>query len=200
MTIVINAGLVKTLRDKTNVSMMECKHALQKTNGNIEEAIDLLRKSGIAAAVKKQSRVAAEGLVVLSSNKDKTQVAILEINCETDFVAKNSKLLDFANKVVNLILATKIFELDNLIQQKLNNQETVEEARLTLVSQLGENIVLRRIDLCTAEQGQVLGSYVHGGVVGLPAKIVSVICRKKWSFYLYFDLAMIKLLKLYTQN
>ncbi|MGD0465528.1 MAG: translation elongation factor Ts [Gammaproteobacteria bacterium] len=190
MTIVINAGLVKTLRDKTNVSMMECKHALQKTNGNIEEAIDLLRKSGIAAAVKKQSRVAAEGLVVLSSNKDKTQVAILEINCETDFVAKNSKLLDFANKVVNLILATKIFELDNLIQQKLNNQETVEEARLTLVSQLGENIVLRRIDLCTAEQGQVLGSYVHGGGVGLPAKIVSVICLEGGNADLARDIAM----------
>jgi elongation factor Ts len=168
---------------------MECKHALQKTNGNIEEAIDLLRKSGIAAAVKKQSRIAAEGLVVLSSNTDNTQIAILEINCETDFVAKNNKLLDFANKVVNLILTTKTCELDKLMQQKLNNQETIEEARLTLVSQLGENIVLRRVDLCMAEQGQILGSYIHGGV-GLPAKIVSVICLEGGSADLARDIAM----------
>ena len=189
MSIVINAGLVKTLRDKTNVSMMECKHALQKTNGNIEEAIDLLRKSGMAAAVKKQSRLAAEGLVVLSSNIDKTQFAVLEINCETDFVAKNNKLLDVANKIVNLILTTKIIDLDKLMQQKINNQETVEEARLTLVSQLGENIVLRRADLCIAKEGQVIGSYTHGGI-GLPAKIVSIICLEGGNVDLARDIAM----------
>lgn len=190
MTIIINAELVKTLRNKTNVSMMECKRALEKTNGNIEEAIDLLRKSGVAAAVKKQSRIAADGLVVVSSSVDKMQIAILEINCETDFVAKNSKLLDFATKVVNLILLTKTVELDKLTHQKLNDQETVEEARLNLVAQLGENIVLRKIDLIIAEKGQYLGVYVHSSGVGLPPKVASIICLEGGTVELAKDIAM----------
>lgn len=186
----ISAELVKSLRDRTSVSMMECKRALQKTNGDLEEAIDLLRKSGIAAAVKKQARIAAEGLVVVSSNKDKSQVAVLEINCETDFVAKNNKLLDFAQQIANLILATSNSDINTLMQQKINDQETVEEARLTLVSQLGENIVLRRVDLCIAKQGQSLGSYVHGGGAGLPSKIASVICLDGGTVELAKDIAM----------
>ena len=187
MSIVINAGLVKTLRDKTNVSMMECKHALQKTNGNIEEAIDLLRKSGIAAAVKKQSRVAAEGLVVVSVNPNKTEAALIEINCETDFVAKNDKLLAFAKKIVDLILVIKNPELNQLMQQKISDQETVEDQRLTLIAQLGENIVLRRSELCSINQNQVLGVYTHGGT---PAKIISVISLEGGNEELARDIAM----------
>jgi len=186
----ISAELVKSLRDKTSVSMMECKRALQKTNGNLEEAIDLLRKSGIAAAVKKQARVAAEGLVAISSNLDKTEIAILEINCETDFVAKNNKLLAFAQEIVNLILSVKNADLNILGQQKLSSGETVEEARLNLVAQLGENIVLRRADFCVSQSGQALGSYVHGGAPGLPPKIVSIICLNGGNTELARDIAM----------
>lgn len=186
----ISAELVKSLRDKTSVSMMECKKALQKTNGNLEEAIDFLRKSGMAAAIKKQARVAAEGLVVMSSNADKTQVAILEINCETDFVAKNNKLLEFAQKIVNLMLAVKNADLNFLGQQQLSSGETIEEARLNLVAQLGENIVLRRADFYISQAGQVLGTYVHGGAPGLPPKIVSVVCLNGGNTELARDIAM----------
>lgn len=186
MSVVIKAELVKTLRDKTSVSMMECKRALQETNGDIDAAIDLLRKSGEATAVKKQARVAAEGLVVVSHDAASTQLAVLEVNCETDFVAKNSKLLDFANEVAGVILATKTIDMDKLAQHKLKDNQTIEQARLTLVTQLGENIVLRRTELCVTTSGQVLGFYMHG----VPAKIASVICLQGGDVSLARDIAM----------
>lgn len=183
---VIKAELVKTLRDKTSVSMMECKRALQETNGDIDAAIDLLRKSGEATAVKKQGRVAAEGLVVISHNQTGNEVAVLEVNCETDFVAKNNKLLDFATQVAHTALTTKIIDIDKLGQQQLASGQTVEQFRLALVAQLGENIVLRRSEICVAASGQVLGFYVHG----VPAKIASVICLQGGDVNLARDIAM----------
>ncbi len=184
---IIKAELVKTLRDKTSVSMMECKRALEQTNGDIDAAIDLLRKSGEATAIKKQSRVAAEGLVVISHDIKHNKLAILEVNCETDFVAKNSKLLEFTNSLAALMLKNNIVNLEQLNNQSLNGKETVEEARLNLVSQLGENIVIRRCELCVALDQQILGSYVHGSV---PAKIASVISLEGGDINLARDIAM----------
>lgn len=179
---VISADLVKILRDKTSVSMMECKKALVQTNGNIDEAIDLLRKSGIAAAVKKQSRAASEGLVAISLSSDKKQIAAVAINCETDFVAKNEKLSSFAQKVADLIIANQNADLNYLAT-------AVEEDRLTLVSQLGENIVLGRAELCTASASETVNSYLHGGASG-PYKIASIICLEGGSRELAKDIAM----------
>jgi elongation factor Ts len=183
---IIKAELVKTLRDRTSVSMMECKRALQETNGDIDAAIDLLRKSGEATAVKKQARVAAEGLVVINQDESLGHAAILEVNCETDFVAKNNKLLDFASEVANVILATKITDIAKLGQEKLVNGHTIEQSRLMLVTQLGENIVLRRAELIIAANGQVLGTYKHG----LPAKIASIVCLQSSDVNLARDIAM----------
>ena len=182
----IKAELVKALRDRTSVSMMECKRALQETNGDIDAAIDLLRKSGEATAVKKQARVAAEGLVVISQDKSLTHAAVLEVNCETDFVAKNNKLLEFATEVANLILVTKILDINTLSNQKFANGHTVEESRLTLVTQLGENIVLRRAEILVASGEQVLGVYKHG----TPPKIASIICLQGGDVNLARDIAM----------
>lgn len=183
----IGAGLVKILRDKTSVSMMECKRALEQTKGNIEAAIDLLRKSGEATAIKKQSRVAKEGLVAIQHDTLQHKLSILEVNCETDFVAKNTKLLDFVNDVASLMLKNNIDNLEELNHQHLNPQETVEQARLNLVAQLGENIVIRRCSLCIAKDGQILGHYVHGNA---PAKIASAICLQGGDIGLARDIAM----------
>jgi elongation factor Ts len=182
----IKAELVKALRDRTSVSMMECKRALQETNGDIDAAIDLLRKSGEATAVKKQARVAAEGLVVISQDKSLNHAAVLEVNCETDFVAKNNKLLEFATEVASLILVTKILDINTLSNQKFANGHTVEESRLTLVTQLGENIVLRRAEILVASGEQVLGVYKHG----TPPKIASIICLQGGDVNLARDIAM----------
>lgn len=184
---IIKAELVKTLREKTSVSMMECKRALEQTNGDVDAAIDLLRKSGEATAIKKQSRVAKEGLVVISHDIKHNKVAILEINCETDFVAKNSKLLEFSNSLTALMLKNNIINLEQLNNQSLNDKETVEEARLNLVTQLGENIVIRRGEVCVALHNQILGSYVHGSP---PAKIASVISLEGGDINLARDIAM----------
>lgn len=183
---VIKAELVKTLRDKTSVSMMECKRALQATNGDLDAAVDLLRKSGEASAVKKQNRVAAEGLVVISQDNSNDKIALLEINCETDFVAKNNKLLEFATQIASIILKTTGSDLDKLSEQKLVDGQTVEQARLALVAQLGENLVIRKAEICIAAHGQVLGFYLHGA----PAKIASVICLQGGDVNLARDIAM----------
>jgi elongation factor Ts len=183
---VIKAELVKILRDRTSVSMMECKKALQQTDGDIEAAIDLLRKSGEAKAVKKQDRLAAEGIVVVDLSADKQLAAMVEVNSETDFVAKNSKLLEFAKEIAQVVLNTKITDVQQLNEQQLASGDTIEQNRLTLVTQLGENIKLNRINLVTAQAGQALGCYVHGS----PAKIASVVCLENGSSELAKDIAM----------
>lgn len=184
---VISAASVKLLRDKTGVGMMECKRALEKANGNIDEAVDLLRKSGEAIAIKKQSRSAKEGLVVVQEDISHKKLAILEVNCETDFVAKNYKLLDFVNSVAKLMLKNNIDNLEKLNNQYLNANENIEQARLNLIAQLGENIVIRRCEICCAENDQILGFYVHGSD---PTKIASVICLKGGDVSLARDIAM----------
>lgn len=184
---VIKAELVKKLRDITNVGMMECKRALEKTNGDIEAAIDLLRKSGEASAMRKQSRIAKEGVVIINQDPIVNKVVMLEVNCETDFVAKNITLFKFANDVAHCILNNNVQDLQHLNNQYLNQRETVEQARLNLVAQLGENIVIRRYEVYFAEPEQIIGAYVHGSA---PAKIASVICLEGGDISLAKDIAM----------
>lgn len=153
----ITAAMVKELRERTGSGMMECKKALTETKGDIDAAIDLMRKSGQAQADKKASRAAAEG--VLLARTEGSFGVIVEINCETDFVTKNEDFINFSNQVADLALNNKITTADELNQASLANQ-TVDEARRDLIAKIGENITVRRV---AAIDGQGhLGAYVHG--------------------------------------
>lgn len=154
----ISAAMVKELRERTGSGMMECKKALTETNGDIEAAIDLMRKSGLAKADKKSDRAAAEGLLLVRQNA--THALILEVNCETDFVTKNEDFLKFANDVADIALNNNITTVDALASQALAGT-TVDEARKGLIAKIGENMNVRRLTVLNAKG--TLGSYVHGG-------------------------------------
>ncbi|AGH81986.1 translation elongation factor Ts [Psychromonas sp. CNPT3] len=157
----ITAKQVKELRDRTAAGMMDCKNALVESDGDIELAIENMRKSGAIKAAKKAGRIAAEG-VVITKIVDNTAV-IIEINCETDFVAMDKGFLAFANKVAEIALANKVDEVATLNALAFDSI-TVEEARAHLVAKIGENISVRRIQIVSGEN---LGAYVHGGKIGV---------------------------------
>ena len=160
----VTAAMVKELRDRTGAGMMECKKALVETGGDIEAAVEHLRKSGLAQADKKASRVAAEGKIALSVSEDGKQAVMVEVNCETDFVAKDSSFLAFANAVAANALSENPADVDALMATQING-ETVEIARQALVSKIGENIQVRRF--VRVDSGGTLGAYVHGGKIGV---------------------------------
>jgi elongation factor Ts len=160
----ITADAVKQLRERTGAGMMECKKALVETKGDLDAAADLMRKQGLAKADKKASRVAAEGVVVVEKSADAKTAALVEINCETDFVAREPEFRSFAQSVVALALSSKPASLDALLAAKLSSGETVEEKRRALVAKIGENISVRRfVVLSSADH---LGAYVHGTRIG----------------------------------
>ncbi|MDD3447751.1 MAG: translation elongation factor Ts [Gammaproteobacteria bacterium] len=163
----ITAALVKELRERTGAGMMECKKALTETNGDIEAAIELMRKSGAAKADKKAGRIAAEGLIIIQQSDDARSAAVVEINCETDFVAKNEDFQAFANAVCARVLAADPADLDALLAMPLGDGDatTVEEARKALIAKLGENMNVRRF--ARIETQGVLGSYLHGTRIGV---------------------------------
>lgn len=153
----ITAAMVKELRDRTGAGMMDSKKALIEANGDIELAIDNMRKSGQAKAAKKAGRIAAEGVVITKVADDKKYGIILEVNCETDFVAKDKSFLAFSNEVANVVLNEHTNDIATL-QAKFN------EERTALIAKIGENITIRRI----AElAGEHIGSYQHGGRIGV---------------------------------
>jgi len=155
----ITASLVKELRERTGLGMMECKKALVEANGDIELAIDNMRKSGQAKAAKKAGRTAAEGAVVTAGNG---AVAVLaEVNSETDFVGRDASFLAFANEVAQAALASGETDVAALAQA---NGGAIETARLALVQKIGENIQIRRI---AKVAGDVVGSYIHSGKIGV---------------------------------
>jgi len=157
----ISASLVKELRERTGLGMMECKKALVETNGDIEAAIDNMRKSGQAKAAKKAGRIAAEGAVIAHIGEG---VAVLvEINSETDFVARDDNFQQFANRVAQVALENRLADPAKLASAEYADATTVEDARLALVQKIGENIQIRRIELV---EGQTLGSYVHNQKIG----------------------------------
>jgi elongation factor Ts len=161
----ISAQMVKELRERSGAGMMECKKALVEAGADIEKAIDDLRKSGQAKAAKKAGRTAAEGIVVIATTADNTRAVMVEINSETDFVARDDNFLGFANKVAQVALAA-----DEVDPAKIGalavDGGSVEETRQALVQKIGENIQVRRAVRLSVDGG-VIGSYVHGGKIGV---------------------------------
>ncbi|MEJ2212611.1 MAG: translation elongation factor Ts [Gammaproteobacteria bacterium] len=168
----ISASMVKELRERTGAGMMECKKALTETDGDMEAAIDLMRKSGAAKAEKKAGRTAAEGVIIIRHSDDNKQAVMVEINCETDFVAKDDNFTTFADAVANRVLASDVADVEALMSLPLHDGEetTIEEARQALVSKIGENMNVRRFVRLNA-QGQV-ASYLHGVKIGVIVDIV----------------------------
>jgi len=160
----VTAAQVKELRERTGAGMMECKKALVETHGDMEQAVDQLRKSGLAQADKKAGRVAAEGKIALAIADDGKSAVMVEVNCETDFVAKDENFNNFADGVAANALAQAPADVDALMQTRMGNT-SVEDARQALVAKIGENIQVRRFER-KATDG-VLGSYVHGGKIGV---------------------------------
>lgn len=161
----VTAAMVKELRERTGLGMMECKKALVEAGADIEKAIDDLRKSGQAKAAKKAGRTAAEGIVVIATTADNTRAVMVEINSETDFVARDDNFLGFANKVAQAALAAD--EVDPAKIGALGvDGGSVEETRQALVQKIGENIQVRRAVRLSVDGG-VIGSYVHGGKIGV---------------------------------
>lgn len=165
----ITASMVKELRDRTGAGMMDCKKALQEAGGDIEAAIDVMRKSGIAKAAKKAGRIAAEGTIVVKPDQAGNQAVILEVNCETDFVAKDENFQGFSSQLASTLLEQPGATADSAGQLRLNNggTQTVEDTRQELVTKLGENISIRRFARLNKTAGGTLGIYVHGIRIGV---------------------------------
>ncbi|WP_094752382.1 translation elongation factor Ts [Psychromonas sp. CD1] len=157
----ITAKQVKELRERTAAGMMDCKKALVEADGDIELAIENMRKSGAIKAAKKAGRIAAEGVVIAKT--EGTTAVVIEINCETDFVAMDKSFLAFANKVAEIALENKVEDVA-VLNKLAFDSITVEETRAHLVAKIGENITVRRIQIVTGEN---LGTYVHGGKIGV---------------------------------
>jgi elongation factor Ts len=168
----ITAAQVKELRERTGVGMMECKKALEATNGDMALAIEELRKSGRAKADKKSGRVAAEGIIITKTANDGKFAVMVEINSETDFVARDANFMAFADAVVETILETKVQDVTTLLSLPLAGQQsgTVEEMRQALVAKIGENINIRRIVIVSTTAGSI-GTYLHGGRIGVLAEL-----------------------------
>lgn len=164
----ISASMVKELRERTGAGMMECKKALTEAGGDMEAAVALMRKAGQAKADKKAGRVAAEGRIVVAVSDDARQAVILEINCETDFVAKDTQFQTFAEDVARQALQSSpagVAALSALSPPELDGQ-TIEEARQGLVNKIGENIQIRRFERLDLK-GDTLGQYLHGNRIGV---------------------------------
>ena len=160
----VTAAMVKELRDRTGAGMMECKRALVETNGDIEAAVDHLRKSGLAHANQKASRVAAEGMIALSLSATGKHAVMVEVNCETDFVAKNENFNSFAEAVAANALCEDPADVEALLSTRIGDA-TVEQARQILVTKIGENIQVRRFVHISTDG--TIGAYVHGGKIGV---------------------------------
>jgi len=159
----ISAQLVKELRERSGAGMMECKKALVENNGDIDAAMEWLRKSGLAKADKKASRVAAEGRIVAAQAKGKA--VLVEINCETDFVAKDASFLKFSDTVADVALNSGAADIDALKAAAYPGAANVEEAAKALIATIGEKIDVRR--LARVETDGTIGNYIHGGRIGV---------------------------------
>ena len=160
----ITAETVKQLRERTGAGMMECKKALVETGGDLDAAAELMRKQGLAKADKKAARIAAEGVIAIERSADGHTAAMVEVNCETDFVAREQDFRAFAKAIAACAVAEQPQTLDALLQSKLDGAETIEERRRLLVAKIGENIGVRRFALLSAPQH--LGAYTHGTRIG----------------------------------
>ncbi len=161
----VTAEAVKALRERTGAGMMECKKALVETNGDLEAAAEIMRKSGLAKADKKAGRVAAEGVVAIEHSADGKTAAVVEVNSETDFVAREKDFQAFAAAVAKAALAAQPKDLDALNATKLESGATVEETRRALIARIGENLGVRRFEIVRADAP--LAAYRHGTKIGV---------------------------------
>ena len=178
----ITADAVKQLRERTGAGMMECKKALVETKGDLDAAAELMRKQGLAKADKKATRVAAEGVVAMARVADSPTAALVEVNCETDFVAREQDFRAFARAVAECALALRPADLAALGQAQLPSGDSVEERRRNLVAKIGENISVRRFAVLSAPGP--LGAYVHGTRIG------ALVALEGGTASLAYDLAM----------
>ena len=160
----ITADTVKQLRERTGAGMMECKRALVETNGDLDAAAELMRKQGLAKADKKAARVAAEGILALEKSADGRSAAMVEVNCETDFVAREPEFQGFCADVAKVALASRPASVEALAASALPAGGSVDERRRALVAKIGENISVRRIAML--ESADHLGAYRHGTRIG----------------------------------
>ena len=161
----ITAAMVKELREMTGAGMMDCKKALTEADGNMEKAVEILREKGLAASAKKAGRIASEGMVEIFLSEDNKVGAIVEVNSETDFVAKNQVFRDYVAAVAKQASETTAADMDAFFEEKwaLDNQYTVREALSQQVAVIGENLNIRRFEKFEKAQAGKLVSYIHGG-------------------------------------
>ena len=178
----VTAEAVKQLRERTGAGMMECKKALVETNGDLDAAAELMRKQGLAKADKKAARVAAEGVVALEKAADGKSAAMVEVNCETDFVAREADFQGFSADVAKVALTAGAADVDALIANKLASGETIDERRRALIAKIGENITVRRH--ATMSSTGFLGAYRHG------TRICALVAIEGGDAALAHDLAM----------
>jgi len=178
----ITADAVRQLRERTGAGMMECKKALVETKGDLDAAAELMRRQGLAKADKKATRVAAEGVVVVARAADARSAAMVEINCETDFVAREQDFRAFAQAAAGCALAAGLTTVAQLTAARLPSGETVEERRRALIAKIGENISVRRLAVLASPEH--LGAYVHGTRIG------ALVALRGGSASLAHDLAM----------
>jgi elongation factor Ts len=178
----IPADAVRQLRERTGAGMMECKRALVETKGDLDAAAELMRRQGLAKADKKAARVAAEGVIVIARGPEGRLAAMVEINCETDFVARGEEFQAFAKAVAERALAARATDVAVLAEAQLEGAESIEERRRTLIAKIGENITLRRV--AVLEASDHLGAYLHGTRIG------ALVALKGGSTTLAHDLAM----------
>jgi elongation factor Ts len=179
----ITADAVKQLRERTGAGMMECKKALVEAKGDLDAAAELMRKQGHAKADKKAARLATEGVVVIARSADERTAAMVEINCETDFVAREQSFRAFAQAVAECALTSQPASLAALGEAKLPSGESIEERRRALVAKIGENIGVRRFAVLSSP-GHHLGAYVHGTRIG------ALVAVRGGAASLAYDLAM----------
>ena len=165
----VTADTVRQLRERTGAGMMECKKALVETSGNLDAAAELMRKQGLAKADKKATRVAAEGVIAIEHAADGHAAAMVEVNCETDFVAREQDFRGFATDVARHAVASKPADLEALVAAKLGSGESIDERRRALVAKIGEKISVRRFT--RVESTGPLGAYVHGTRIGVLVRL-----------------------------
>ena len=160
----ITASMVKELREMTGAGMMDCKKALGQTDGDMDKAVEYLRENGLAKAAKKAGRIAAEGLVKAAVSADNKSAAIVEVNSETDFVAKNADFGAYVDEVAAQALVTKAGDMDEFMKEAwlADPASTVEAVLTAKIAVIGENLKIRRFEKTSAEDGCVV-SYIHGG-------------------------------------
>lgn len=160
----VTAEAVKQLRERTGAGMMECKKALVETNGDLDAAAELMRKAGLAKADKKAARVAAEGVIVIERSADGKRAAVVEVNCETDFVARENDFRVYAASVAKAVLEHRPANVDGLLALRGDGGSTLDEVRRALIAKIGENIGVRRFEI--VESPVVVGTYLHGSRIG----------------------------------